>query len=245
MRADEHTTNARSRLRSRVFLIELALLLFVAAIAGGGYIVYDAAQSDDSESVVKQIGADKPEVRAPATQAPIVTPAPTPAPTPTPPFANQSFRITIDSIGVDAPVVVEGMDEQQVPLVPLNGYEVAWYDFTAQPGTPGNAVFAGHKTWAGEAVFHDLDQLQPGDTIRLRGEDDGVELVYTVTDSFTVREDDPNGVQVMFPSPLDIVTIITCDGTRYYTGDSTFGHDYTERRVIRAIRADVAQQPPV
>ena len=77
--------------------------------------------------------------------------------------------MAIDRIGVDAPVVPEGMDEQNVPLVPLNAYEVAWYDFTAQPGTTGNAVFAGHKTWGGEAVFYDLDQLQRGDTIRLTG----------------------------------------------------------------------------
>ena len=31
-----------------------------------------------------------------------------------------------------------------------------------------------------------------------------------------------------------VMTIITCDGTRYYTGDPVFGHDYTERRIIRA-----------
>ena len=243
MGADEHTTNARSRLRARIFLIGLASLVLMAAIGVGGYIAFSAGKSGDSPAV-QQLTGNQANVHAAETKAPTVTPAPTPAPTPTPPFANQSFRITIDKIGVDAPVVAEGMDTQQVPLVPLNAYEVAWYDFTAQPGTPGNAVFAGHKTWAGEAVFYHLDQLQAGDTVRLRGETDGVEIVYKVTDSFTVREDDPNAVQVMLPSPLDIVTIITCDGTRYYTGDSTFGHDYTERRVVRAVRADAVQQPP-
>jgi LPXTG-site transpeptidase (sortase) family protein len=240
MGADQDTTNPRSRLRARVFLIGLAAFVLVAAIGMGGYIALSAGKAGDT-SAAQQLQAN---VRAAETRAPIVTPAPTPAPTPTPPFANQSFRMTIDKIGVDAPVVTEGLDTQQVPVVPLNAYEVAWYDFTAQPGTPGNAVFAGHKTWAGEAVFYQLDQLQVGDTVRLRGETDGVEIVYKVTDSFTVREDDPNAVQVMLPSPLDIVTIITCDGTRYYTGDSTFGHDYTERRVVRAVRADASAQPP-
>ena len=237
---DVHTTNSRSRLRLRVLLISLASFVLLAAIGVGGYIALGAGSSNDAPAV-QQLTAN---VRAAETKAPTVTPAPTPAPTPTPPFANQPFRITIDKIGVDAPVVSEGLDAQQVPVVPLNAYEVAWYDFTAQPGTPGNAVFAGHKTWAGEAVFYQLDQLQVGDSVRLRGETDGVEIVYKVTDSFTVREDDPNAVQVMLPSPLDIVTIITCDGTRYYTGDSTFGHDYTERRVVRAVRADASAQPP-
>lgn len=241
MGAGEHTTNARRSIRARLFLFGLASAVLIAALGVGGYIAYNPGQSDDSTALAGTTSGSQSNVRAPAIRAP--SPAPTPAPTPTPPFANQSFRIAIDRIGVDAPVVSEGMDEQQVPLVPLNAYEVAWYDFTAQPGTPGNAVFAGHKTWAGEAVFHDLDQLRTGDAVRLRGETDGVELVYRVTDSFTVREDDPNAVQVMMPSPLDIVTIITCDGIRYYTGDATYGHNYTERRVVRAVRADAPQQP--
>lgn len=243
MGAREHITNARRRTRARIFLIGLSMLAFVTATAGGGYIAYQSAQSGDSTATVAEVGDLQSQPRAQATRAASPTPAPTPAVTPIPPFANESFRMTIDRIGVDAPVVPTGMDAQQVPLVPLNAYEVAWYDFSAQPGTPGNAVFAGHKTWAGEAVFHDLDELQVGDTVRLRGESDGVELVYRVTDTFTVREDDPNGVQVMLPSPLDIVTIITCDGTRYYTGDATFGHNYTERLVVRAVRADAAEQP--
>lgn len=243
MGAGEHTTNAESWTRARLLLIGLASVVLIAALGVGGYIAYSAGGSADSTTLAGTAGGDQSNIRAPVTGAPSPTPAPTSASTPTPPFANQSFRIAIDRIGVDAPVVSEGLDDQQVPLVPLNAYEVAWYDFTAQPGTPGNAVFAGHKTWAGEAVFHDLDQLQTGDTVRLRGETDGVELVYRVTDSFTVREDDPNAVQVMMPSLLDIVTMITCDGTRYYTGDPTYGHDYTERRVVRAVRADAPQQP--
>jgi len=222
-------------------LTGLASVALVLTVGLGGYIAYSASVSDDAAT--ESMGSNQPNVRATATKAPSPTPEPTPTVTPVPPFASQSFRIAIDRIGVDAPVVPEGMDEQQVPIVPLNAYDVAWYNFTAQPGTPGNAVFAGHNTWSGEAVFHDLDQLQPGDTVRLRGENDGVELVYRVTDSFTVLEDDPNAVQVMLPSLLDIVTIITCDGTRYYTGDSTYGHDYTERRVVRAVRENVHEQP--
>ena len=242
MTPDEHTTNARARIHLRTLVIGLSLFALAAAISVGGYIAIRGGNPDDS-TLSQEADDGRSSVRVLATRAASPTPAPTLRPAPTPPFADQSFRIAIDRIGVDAPVVAEGMDEQQVPLVPLNGYDVAWYDFTAQPGTPGNAVFAGHKTWSGEAVFYDLDQLQPGDTVRLRGETDGIELVYRVTDSFTVREDDPNAVQVMSSSPLDIVTIITCDGTRYYTGDPTFGHDYTERRVVRAVRADAAEQP--
>jgi hypothetical protein len=47
----------------------------------------------------------------------------------------------------------------------------------------------------------------------------------------------------MSPTGSDVMTIITCDGTRYYTGDPVFGHDYTERRVIRATPSGVTPPP--
>lgn len=234
----DHTNGTPGRRAARIFLLELGALALVAVIALGGYFVYSSTRSDDSPALVDKVVADQPVEAVKATARPTLTPAPTLAPAPVPPFEGQSFHLTIDRIGVDAPVVTEGLDENQVPITPLNSYQVAWYDFTAQPGTAGNAVFAAHKTWDGEAVFYNLDQLQPGDVVRLTGDTDGKQLTYTVTESFIVSENDPNGVQVMGPTAGDVVTLITCDGTRYYTGDPVYGHDYTERRVIRATRID-------
>jgi LPXTG-site transpeptidase (sortase) family protein len=216
-------------------LFALAALAFVTSLGAGSYLTLRGVGGHASEEVSAVSRTDR--TPGPAmTRASSPTPAATPAATPVPPLAGQSFRMNIDSIGVDAPVVTEGLDEDLVPEIPLNGYEVAWYDFSAQPGTAGNAVFAGHKTWAGEAVFFRLDELKAGDTVRLKGEN-GVELVYIVSESFTVDPDDPNSVQVMARTAGDVLTIITCDGTRYYSG-GPLGHDYTERRVVRAVRAD-------
>jgi LPXTG-site transpeptidase (sortase) family protein len=216
--------------RARLLLISLAGLLLVLAIGGIAYAGYEIARPGGGDALVQSSAVA-------VTSTPLATPSPTVAPTPTPDpppfFAAEQYHMTIDKLGVSAPVVTEGMDANQVPIVPLEGDVVAWYDFTAQPGTAGNAVFTGHKTWNGPAIFYDLDQLQRGDTIRLTG-DDGAELDYTVTDSFTVNENDPNAVSVMAPTNSAVMTIITCDGTRYYTGDPVFGHDYTERRIIRA-----------
>lgn len=161
------------------------------------------------------------------------TPSAAPSPTPAPPLQNAPFHIVIDRIGVDAPVIPEGLDAQNVPIVPLNSYDVAWYTFSAQPGTGGNAVFAGHVTWGGPAVFYSLDQLAAGDAIKLVA-DTGAALTYTVKESYAVDANDPSAIDVMSPTPDDMITIITCDGTRYYTGDPIFGHAYTERRIIRA-----------
>jgi LPXTG-site transpeptidase (sortase) family protein len=223
--------------RSRLLLISLAGLFLVLAIGGIAYAGYEFARPGGGDAQARSSAVEVVTSPSPAMPTPSSVPTPTPAPTPF--FAARPYHLTIDKLGVSAPIVTEGMDANQVPIVPLEGDVVAWYNFTAQPGTTGNAVFAGHKTWNGPAIFYNLDELQRGDTIRLTG-DDGSELDYTVTDSFTVNENDPNAVSVMAPTNGAVMTIITCDGTRYYTGDPVFGHDYTERRIIRAESTRVA-----
>jgi len=167
-----------------------------------------------------------------------VTPSPAPSPSPTPPpveppLGEGQFQIVIPEIGVDAPVNAYGLDFQQVPEVPLNGQEVAWYNWSSAPGTGSNAVFAGHVTWSGAAVFYDLERLQRGEEIVLRGAD-GTQLRYTVEENFLVDPHDPSALSVMGPTEDDVITVITCGGTFFYTGDATFGGDYTNRRVVRA-----------
>jgi LPXTG-site transpeptidase (sortase) family protein len=177
---------------------------------------------------------DRPVVSAHAPSLPsAATEATAAAAAAAPPLRDAPFRMLISKLGVDAGAFPYGLDENRIPLVPLNPWDVAWYTFSAKPGTGGNAVFAGHVTWNGAAVFYNLDQLALGDTIVLRGED-GTELLYTVAESFAVDPADPDALAVMGPTNSDMVTIITCDGSFYYTGDPVFGGDYTKRRVIRA-----------
>jgi LPXTG-site transpeptidase (sortase) family protein len=178
--------------------------------------------------------------RAPApVRAPQVVAAPA-API-EPPLRDAAYRIVIDRIGVNASVFTYGLDANRVPEVPLNGTDVAWYNFSAPPGTGSNAVFAGHVTWGGNAVFYELDEVQVGDRINLRG-DSGVELSYVVSDSFLVDPDDPNALSVMSPTDKDVITLITCGGSFYYTGDPVFNGDYTHRRIVRATFAGMS--PP-
>lgn len=178
---------------------------------------------------------------------PPLTPVPTPppevvAPPPEPPLRNAAYRIIIEPIGVSAGVYTYGLDANQVPEVPLNGSDVAWYDFSAEPGTGSNAVFAGHVTWGGPAVFYDLDALQAGDKVSLRA-DNGTELVYVVSESFLVDPNDPASLEVMFPTNTDVITLITCGGSFFYTGDPVFNGDYTHRRIVRATFSGLSQPP--
>ena len=176
---------------------------------------------------------------------PISAPTPevlTAAPPIEPPLRDAAYRIVIDRIGVNASVFTYGLDANRVPEVPLNGSDVAWYDFSSPPGTGSNAVFAGHVTWGGNAVFYQLDEVQVGDRISLRS-DNGIELAYIVSESFLVDPEDPNSLSVMSPTSKDVITLITCGGSFYYTGDPIFNGDYTHRRIVRATFAGISPPP--
>lgn len=170
------------------------------------------------------------------------TPEPTITPAPAPPLGDQPYRMVISKLGVDAPVRGYGLDSNAVPEVPTGSDApsvVAWYDFSSQPGIGSNAVFAGHVTWNGPAVFYRLTTVAPGDEIRLVG-DGGTELVYTVSDVFSVDPEDPESLSVMHPTPQDVITLITCDGAFTDTDDPVFGGEYSARLVVRAQRATTA-----
>ncbi len=168
-------------------------------------------------------------------------PSPTVAPTIEPPLGSTPFQLVIPSIGVDATVNTFGLDSDFVPEVPRNGQEVAWYDWSSEPGTGSNAVLAGHVTWSGAGVFYDLDQLSDGDQILLRSAD-GAELSYTVEENILVDPDDPSALGSMAPTDDDTITVITCGGTYSPTGGQ-FGGEYSDRRIVRARLSQVTPAP--
>jgi LPXTG-site transpeptidase (sortase) family protein len=150
--------------------------------------------------------------------------------------------MVIDKLGVNAPVQTYGLDTNAVPEVPVGANAadiVAWYNFSAQPGTGSNAVFAGHVTWFGPGVFYALTSLANGDQIKLVGQD-GIELVYQVSDVFQVDANDRDSLSVMSATEDDVITIITCDGDFVDTNDPVFGGEYPYRLVVRAARTDAA-----
>ena len=152
---------------------------------------------------------------------------------PSSPLVGQKFNLVIEKLGVDAPVGVFGLDANNVPEVPYDRDTVAWYNFSAEPGAGGNAVFAGHYTWRGDAVFRHLEDLQNGDRVVLRGEG-GSQLVYQVFHSELIDPSDATAATWMLPTDFDVITLITCGGERTLTNDPIFGAEYDKRQVVRA-----------
>ena len=194
-----------------------------------GYLVIPSGGDEEAALVVV---SPSPQASATPAPTPVPPPPPPPPPPPLPPPLSEAMSMIIDSIGVNAPVGVYGLDENRIPVVPTGDYAggiVAWYDFSARPGTGGNAVFAGHVTWNGAAVFYSLSNLGAGDQIRLV-DNRGAQVVYQES----MGPNAPATLQMMYPADHDMLTIVTCGGSFYRTGDPVFGGEYTSRTVIRA-----------
>ncbi len=167
-----------------------------------------------------------------------------PPPPPPPSVATAPLQLVIERLGVNAPVVEMGLESGGIPQVPLNGGDVAWYDFSATPGSGSNAVFAGHVNWnRAPAVFGQISKLQAGDTVKLVSLD-GRELVYEVYKNYAVDPADPESLKVMAPSSEDIVTLITCGGTWIPNPSERFGGDYTNRTIVQARLVSVSVAAP-
>jgi len=172
--------------------------------------------------------------------APVVAGA---AATPGPPLGDAEYRIIVEKLAIDAPVAAFGLDENGVPEVPYEPDLVVWYDFSARPGTGGNAVFAGHRTWRGDAVFRRLEELSAGDKIVLKGQD-GVQLVYQVFDTELVDPTEASARRWMDATDSDVITLITCGGDYRKTDDPIFGAEYDKRQVVRASLVGLGAEAP-
>ncbi|HUF52499.1 MAG TPA: class F sortase [Dehalococcoidia bacterium] len=155
-------------------------------------------------------------------------------------------RLAIPNLYLDAPVVILGVDAENIPQVPDAAGDIAWYDFSAIPGRQNNAVFSGHVDWQTRGgnpipgVFYRLRELRIGDDIQITLED-GRQLTYRVTGNIATDYDDPNVVKTMSQTVDDVITLITCGGS--WIEDSSrgsFGGVYSHRIVVRAERVTPA-----
>ena len=156
-----------------------------------------------------------------------------------PPASNAPVaRLIIEKIGVDAPVITLGVDENFIPEVPDNPNDVAWYNWSALPGHGSNAVLAGHFDWTVNGqpvigVFYYLADLSVGDIIEVKLED-GTDYKYSVVGNLAVPNDDQRAMELMAPTPTDMVTLITCGGVWTPDPNNPLGGEYTPRQVVRA-----------
>jgi LPXTG-site transpeptidase (sortase) family protein len=156
---------------------------------------------------------------------------------PVPPSDAPATRLIVPKIDVDAPLEPKTVQDDGLMPMPSGPEVVAVYDFSVyQPGEEhrvgfgGNAVFSGHVDYIhyGPAVFWDLSELKPGDEVEVRL-DDGTEYRYAVVWNQKWPMEEVPWDEVFGVNGHDAVTLITCGG-------SWDGHEYSDRRAVRAER---------
>jgi LPXTG-site transpeptidase (sortase) family protein len=158
--------------------------------------------------------------------------------TPVPPSEAPPARLVIPKIDVDAPLETKTVGTDGVMPMPSGPEVVAVYDMSEyQPteehrvGFGGNAILSGHVDYIhyGPAVFWNLSELKPGDDVEVRL-DDGTVYHYAVVWNQKWPEEDIPWDSVFGINGDDAVTLLTCAG-------SWDGHNYSDRRAVRAERA--------
>ena len=161
-----------------------------------------------------------------------VTASPVPAGAVATPSDALPERIIIPRIGVDAPVSVKTIGSDGIMQSPNGPEDVAWYDFSARPGSGGNAVFSGHVDYHdyGAAVFAKVKDLRNGDLIEVQALN-GQTFRYQVVASVTYQENEAPVEDIVGETSREVITLITCAGSF----DSST-RQYSERLVVRAER---------
>jgi LPXTG-site transpeptidase (sortase) family protein len=203
----------------------------VAAVASAVGWVLAGNLGGTSTATSKLLALPTAAPRATATATATATAEPTTTPAP-PPLTATPAHLLIPAIGVDAPIKVKGLRPDGVMDVPDGPEDVAWYSFTARPGTSGNAVLSGHLDYRnyGTAVFWRLKELGEGDIVEVRL-DDGSVLRYRVFLSVSYDARTAPVPEIVGPTSKEVVTLITCGGT-FDSGSRNYSH----RLVVRAER---------
>ena len=210
---------------------------FLAAGLGlvviGALVAFDLLDNDTGPPPIDTtlLGVDEPPT---ATALPTATSTAAPEPTVPPTVAPEVpiARLVIPSIRVNAPVAPRGVSADGVMEDPKGPTEVAWYTFSALPNRPGNIVMAGHVDYVnyGAAVFYNISKLKQGDEVQINLEN-GETATYRVTSVTLYKEATAPVAEIVGPTDVETVTLITCGGVF----DRTL-REYDSRTVVKAER---------
>lgn len=104
--------------------------------------------------------------------------------------AARPTALEIPKLGVRAPVIRLGLNDDRTLEVPKDYSETGWWSGGYAPGERGPAAIAGHvDSEDGPAVFYELDELEPGDEIRIRRADRSA-VTFTVQRTESHAKDD-------------------------------------------------------
>ena len=216
----------------------LAVLITLALVLSLLLPLVGAAQEADEDAPTTEVLAEVPTTggsrMGPVVQASSRIAAPEPEPEPEVVAGVAPIALQVDKFGIDAPIEI-GTVADGVMLDPSGPWVVSWYDQLGKIGEGANVVMAGHVDYytVGPAVFWNVRDLIPGDTVRLLGEDGQTyEYVVEWMQQYNVLTDlTPEVIQteIVGDTGQDSLTLITCGG-EFDPVTAT----YNQRWVVRA-----------
>jgi hypothetical protein len=197
----------------------LAAVVAIAVLRGGSDPRSHAAPA---RSAAVRVGSEVVRWHDPRTRA-AERPEPRPA---------RPVRVVIPSIGVRAPVIPLGLNEDRTLEVPTDFGDTGWWTGGPRPGERGPAVIAGHvDSTSGPAVFYRIGELRPGAAILVVGRD-GKRVRFEVDRTEQYPKSNFPTARVYGPTPGPTLRLITCSGDF----DESSGH-YIDNTVVYAAMA--------
>lgn len=211
-----------------MILVASVTLVIVVLVAWSSGATSDGGADLDGASVTVAPRAATPTTVRPETSAATTTPGPTT--TVQQVTLAEPRRLTVPSIGIDAPVVPVGLEADGSMEIP-GVSEAGWYKYGPRPGEyDGSSVIAAHVDYNGRAgVFFELRRLAVGAEIVVL-DDRGMEHRYTVSERFQVDKGKLPTDELFRIDGPETLTLITCGGIFDRSARS-----YVDNIVVRAV----------
>lgn len=144
--------------------------------------------------------------------------------------ATQPRQIEIPAIGVSGCIQRVGIDQNGAIAVPNNIHLAGWYTKSAVPGGEGVSLIDGHVLGRyNDAIFANLNSVQPGDTIRIQmGDLEWREFAVLSRDIYTIEQTASEQLRQVEDAEHQL-TLITCGGN-WLPAEQT----YDQRIVVRS-----------
>ncbi|SCX55492.1 LPXTG-site transpeptidase (sortase) family protein [Klenkia marina] len=204
-------------------------------LAVGAVLALSACAGATEPAAAPPPSSPAPSSPAPSSPGPSPPAAPSAATPPTssldPAAVPEPTAVRIPALGVDQDLIGLGVATDGTAEVPEDFSDVAWFAPGGRPGSRGPTVLMGHvDSTAGPAVFYELRDLTPGDTVELTTADGSV-ATYTVTGTEQVAKDTFPTAAVFGATTEDVLRLITCTGA-FDAG----ARSYTDNLVVTAAR---------
>lgn len=150
---------------------------------------------------------------------------------------NEPRKIDIPSIGVSGCIQKVGIDQNNAIAVPTNIHLAGWYINSPLPGQKGVSIIDGHVMGQyTNAIFTNLEKLQPEDKIRIeQGDDSWHEFSVVDINNYNIDQASAKMSEALEGAEKQL-TLITCGGN-YDDNAQT----YEERVIVRAILTDTGR----